>query len=108
MSDRIIAVDEGNFEKEVVASTLPVLIDFWAPWCAPCRALLPTIEALAPLYSDSLKVVKINIDESPALKERFNVQGIPQLYLTRGGEQFARLVSRTRTQLAAELDEILS
>jgi len=107
MSDIIIAVDETNFEEEVAASTLPVLIDFWAPWCAPCRALLPTIEALAPLYSDSMKIVKIDIDENPALKEKFNIQAIPQLYLTKGGEKIARLTSRTRTQLAAELDEIL-
>jgi len=107
MSDIIIAVDESNFEAEVVASELPVLIDFWAPWCAPCRALLPTIEALAPIYSDSIKIVKINIDDNPALKEKFNIQAIPQLYLTKAGSQIARLTSRTRTQLAAELDEIL-
>ena len=107
MSDIIIAVDESNFEAEVVASELPVLIDFWAPWCAPCRALLPTIEALAPIYLDSMKIVKINIDENPALKEKFNIQAIPQLYLTKAGRQIARLTSRTRTQLAAELDDIL-
>jgi len=102
-----MAVDETNFEAEVVASPLPVLIDFWAPWCGPCRALLPTIEALAPIYADSLKVVTINIDENPALKDRFNVQSIPQLHLTQEGKPMARLTSRTRTQLAAELDDIL-
>jgi thioredoxin 1 len=107
MSEIITEVDQANFDEEVVASTLPVLIDFWAPWCAPCRALLPAIEALAPIYADSLKIVKIDIDQNPALKEKFNIQSIPQLYLTKAGERVARLTSRTRTQLAAELDEFL-
>ncbi|MBB4611927.1 thioredoxin family protein [Novosphingobium taihuense] len=107
MASTIIAVDEDNFEAEVVNSALPVLIDFWAPWCAPCRALLPALEALAPMYSDALKIVKIDIDASPALKAKFNVQSIPQLYLASAGAPIARLVSRTRTQLAAELDDIL-
>ncbi len=107
MSEIIKAVDEANFQKEVVESTLPVLIDFWAPWCSPCRALLPTLEALAPLYADSLKVVKIDIDDNPALKARYGIQSIPQLYLTNAGDQVARLAGRTRTQLAAELEEFL-
>ncbi|MDO7834631.1 thioredoxin domain-containing protein [Sphingobium sp. HBC34] len=107
MSEIITIVDEANFDEEVRASTRPVLIDFWAPWCAPCRALLPTIEALAPIYSDDLKIVKIDIDENPGLKAKFNIQSIPQLYLTKAGEPIARLTSRTRTQLAAELDDFL-
>ncbi|TWB64443.1 thioredoxin family protein [Nitrospirillum viridazoti] len=107
MSDIIRAVDEANFQEEVVKSTLPVLIDFWAPWCSPCRALLPTLEALAPLYADSLKVVKIDIDDNPALKARYKIQSIPQLYLTNAGNPVARLTGRTRTQLADELEELL-
>lgn len=107
MSEIIKVVDEANFQAEVVESTLPVLIDFWAPWCSPCRALLPALEALAPLYADSLKVVKIDIDENPALKARYDIQSIPQLYLTNAGNPLARLAARTRTHLAAELEELL-
>ena len=107
MSAQITPVSETNFEAEVEQSGLPVLIDFWAPWCGPCMALLPTIEALAPLYEDSLKVVKINVDESPQLAEKFGVRGIPHLTLVKQGKAVAALHERSRTRLASELDGLL-
>lgn len=108
MSTTIIPVTSATFDEEVSKSDLPVLIDFWAPWCGPCMALLPTQEALTPLYEDSLKVVKINVDESPELADKFGVRGIPHLTFTRNGQVVAALHERSRTRLASELDRLLA
>lgn len=107
MTAQITPVSDANFEAEVAHSEVPVLIDFWAPWCGPCMTLLPTLEALAPMYDGSLKIVKVNIDECPELADKFNVQGIPYLVLAKGGEATATLHDRSRTRLANELDALL-
>ena len=107
MSAQITPVSDANFEAEVARSEVPVLIDFWAPWCGPCMALMPTLEALAPMYEGSLKIVKVNVDECPGLAEKFNVQGMPYLVLAKGGEATATLHDRSRTRLASELDALL-
>lgn len=107
MTAQITPINGANFESEVAHSEVPVLIDFWAPWCGPCMALLPTLQALAPMYDGSLKIVKINIDECPELAAKFNVQGIPHLLLTQRGESVATLHDRSRTRLASELDALL-
>ena len=107
MTAQITSVGDANFEAEVARSEIPVLIDFWAPWCGPCMALLPTLQALAPMYDGSLKIVKVNIDECPELAEKFSVQGIPYLVLTKNGEATATLHDRSRTRLATELDGLL-
>ena len=106
MSD-ITHVSDADFDAEVTKSDRPVVIDFWAPWCGPCMALLPTLQALAPMYDGSLKIVKVNIDECPELAEKFSVQGIPHLLLTKRGESVATLHDRSRTRLASELDSLL-
>ena len=79
MSESIVVVDQSNYEIEVEGSALPVVIDFWAPWCGPCLALLPTIEAVAALYQGKIKVVKINVDENKEISQKYGVRGIPYL-----------------------------
>ncbi|WP_066817826.1 thioredoxin family protein [Sphingomonas mali] len=106
MSADITPVSDENFDIEIGQSERPVLIDFWAPWCGPCMALLPTIEGLASVYGDDLKVVKVNIDENPLLVEKFGVQGIPNLTLVKDGKAVA-LRERTRTRLVGEIDGLL-
>ena len=106
MTAGITTVSDATFEVEIAQSERPVLIDFWAPWCGPCMALLPTIEGLASVYGDDLKIVKVNVDENPLLTEKFGVQGIPNLTLVKDGKAVA-LRERSRTRLAREIDGIL-
>ena len=110
MSDLIVEISESNWNTEVVQSTLPVLLDFWAPWCGPCKALEPAVEGLARHYAGRIKFGKVNVDESRPLAERFGVRGIPHLQLMRGEERVAvlSLTDRSRTRLMVQIDGLLA
>ena len=100
----VITVSQKNFAEEVLASELPVLLDFWAPWCGPCRMLSPTVDAIAAERSD-VKVGKINIDEEPALAAQFGVMSIPTLVVMKNGEIKNRTVgARPKEQVLALLE----
>ena len=86
ISTNTVTVTDENFNEEVVQSELPVLIDFWAEWCGPCKALGPTIEALAADYRGKVKVAKLNVDDSPITAERFGVRSIPTLIVFKDGK----------------------
>jgi thioredoxin 2 len=87
----VVDADRDSFDSEVRAS-VPVVIDFWAPWCGPCRMVSPSLERLAHAHAGRLKVVKLNVDDAPGIGARFGVQGIPLLVLLRNGEELDRLV----------------
>ncbi|MEJ7709839.1 MAG: thioredoxin [Pyrinomonadaceae bacterium] len=87
MSDFVNEVSDGNFENDVLHADKPVLVDFWAAWCAPCRMLAPTVEAVAEKYASSAQVVKLNVDENPATSQRYGIKGIPTLILFKGGKE---------------------
>ena len=91
MSNELI-ISEANFEKEVLNAPVPVLVDFWAEWCGPCRMLTPTIDELANELSGQAKVGKVNVDENPAIAERYGIRGIPTLILFKGGEVVEQVV----------------
>ena len=101
----IVQITDDNFETEVIRSNLPVLIDFWAPWCGPCKSIAPVIEELAREYDGRIKVAKLNVDENPVTPSRYAVRGIPNLLILKGGtvkEQIVGVVPKSRLVDAIE------
>lgn len=108
MSANIIAVTDDSFENEVLNSKLPVLIDFWAEWCGPCKMIAPILDDIAGLYQDKLKVAKINIDDNSATPQKYGVRGIPTLMLFKNGElESTKVGAISKSQLTAFLDSHL-
>lgn len=108
MSELIVHVTDESFEREVLQAAEPVLVDYWAEWCGPCRTIAPVLEQIAAEYGGTLKVAKLNIDESPATPQRYGIRGIPTLMLYRGGEVEATKVgAMSKSQLKAFIDSSL-
>lgn len=92
MTSKVIEATEGTFESVVMSSPVPVLVDFWAPWCRPCRAVTPAMEEIAEKHSAWMRVVKINLDHNPGLATRFAIRAIPTVLLVAGGQVLRTLV----------------
>ncbi|MFL2562648.1 MAG: thioredoxin TrxA [Arenicellales bacterium] len=106
MSDNIIHVSDDSFEQEVLQSEKPVLIDYWAEWCGPCKMIAPVLDEVASEYADRIRVAKLNIDENPATPPKYGIRGIPTLMLFKNGEVEATKVGAvSKAQLTAFLDE---
>jgi thioredoxin 1 len=95
MSGKVSEVGDQNFESEVLNAGVPVLVDFWAAWCAPCRMLAPVVEAIADKYAGKAKVVKLNVDENTLTSGRYNIKGIPTLLLFKDGMIKEQIVGNT-------------
>jgi len=91
-SEGPLQVNEAEFEREVLQSERPVLVDFWAEWCGPCRMMEPALEKLARQYGDTLKVVKVNVDDNPGISSRYGITGIPTMLIIQNGREADRLV----------------
>jgi len=107
-SEKIVNVTDATFEAEVLKSDKPTLIDFWASWCAPCKAIAPIVDELAVEYEGKVKVTKMNVDENPATPSKYGVRGIPTLILFKGGQVVEQKVGAVpKAQLADMLKKAL-
>jgi len=106
---KVTEVNDVNFDAEVLKSNVPVLIDFWAPWCGPCKAIAPVVEALAEEYDGRLKIVKLNVDENPSTPSKYGVRGIPNLLLFKKGSVAEQIVGAVpKAHLVRAIDRALA
>ena len=105
MSDKIVHVTDGSFEDDVLKAEDPVLVDYWAEWCGPCKAIAPILGEIAEEYAGRLRIAKLNIDENPSTPPKYGIRGIPTLMLFKDGNVEATKVGAlSKSQLAAFLD----
>lgn len=108
MNEHITAVTDDNFDAEVLKSDKPVLVDYWAEWCAPCKAIAPVLDDIAPEYADKVKITKMNIDENPATPSKFGIRSIPTLMIFKDGKvESTQMGALSKSQLAKFLDSVI-
>ena len=107
MSEATVTVTESNFQTQVLQAKTPVVLDFWATWCAPCRAVAPVLDELAAAYKGKLTVGKVNVDEHPDLAAKFGILNIPTLIFFKGGQEADRVVGvQPKSQLEAKIQKL--
>ena len=107
-SDKVVQLSDDSFENDVIKSSVPVLVDFWASWCAPCKAISPVVDSLADEYDGKVKIGKLNVDENPATPGKFGVRGIPTLILFKDGQVLDQVVGAVpRNQLEGLIKKAL-
>ena len=105
----VVILSEANFQNEVIAAPQPVRVDFWAPWCGPCRTIGPIVNELAKDFDGRAKVAKVNVDDAPALAQRFEIQGIPTILIFRDGRVVDQVTGVVpRRELTAKLDKVIA
>jgi thioredoxin len=108
MSEYVSEVNESDFDQVVLKSKRPVLVDFWAEWCGPCRTLAPIVETIAEQYGDAARVVKLNVDDSPAVAQRYGIHGIPTLILLQDGAEKDRILGlASQEEISSMIDRYI-
>jgi thioredoxin 1 len=105
MAEGILEIDDGSFDAEIMQSDKPVLVDFWAPWCGPCKAIGPVIENLAGIFGDQVKFAKCNVDDNPVTPGKFGIKAIPTLIFFKNGQvvdQITGMVAKTKLEEAIQ------
>jgi thioredoxin 1 len=106
---QVIEITDENFEEQVLQADVPVMVDLWAEWCGPCRMVTPIIEQLAEEYAGQITVGQLDVDSNPLTPARYGVQGIPTVFLFKGGEEMGRIVgARPRAQFVSLVEEHLA
>jgi thioredoxin 1 len=102
------AVTDETFEQEVIESSVPVLVDFWAPWCGPCRMVAPVVDEIAEQYAGQVKVVKVNTDDNPSVASKYGIRSIPTLMIFKGGQRVDMVVGAVpKTTLASTIEKYI-
>jgi thioredoxin 1 len=105
MAGNVDEISDNDFDQKVLKSDVPVVVDFWAPWCGPCKSIAPILEELAVTYKGKIKIVKVNVDENPKSPSQFNVRGIPNLVFFKGGKVVDQVVGAVpKEQLVAAIN----
>ncbi len=108
MSGKVMEIDDDLFDKEVLKSDTPVMVDFWAPWCGPCKAIGPIVEDLAETYGDKVKFAKVNVDENPVAPSKYGIRAIPTLIFFKNGKSVDQITGMVaKAKLESSIKNIL-